>query len=392
MLHQYIRKIFTSSNREKKSYSGIYLADELFMQGNNITAEEYSNNVIVHRCVNIISQAASHIPWVIFEKRGNSKLFKLADHPIYSLLRRPNRKQAGADFFSELVATKLLYGNAYIYGVGEREPNNLFLLHPRNMDVIQENGSITNYIYKAHAKEIKFPVNQKNGICKILHIKNYNPLGGSKGIAAIQASAKAIELHNNTSNWNNNLLKNGARPTGALVMKDANNYLTDEQFERLQEQLSHKFSGYDNSGKPLLLEGGLDWREIGVSPKDMDFIESKNSAAREIALAFGLPPQLLGISGDNTYSNMQEARIGLWEETIIPLLDKIADNLSNWLSIWLEKEIIIDFDRESISALSEKRYSLIEKISNASFMTINEKRAILGLSPIKEGDEIAGVR
>ncbi len=388
MLQKYIKKFLHKPNQDKKSCNSFYLADELFFQSNNISAEEYSNNVIVHRCVNIISQAASHIPWVIYEKRGHSKPFKLSDHPIYLLLRRPNSSQAGADFFSELVATKLLYGNAYIFASGEKAPNNLFLLHPKNMNIIQNNGHITHYIYKNQDKEIKFPVNHKNSSCKILHIKNYNPASSTRGIAAIKPAAKAIELHNNTSNWNNNLLKNGARPTGALVMKDANNYLTEEQFQRLQEQLYHKFSGSDNSGKPLLLEGGLDWKEIGVSPKDMDFIESKNSAAREIALAFGLPPQLLGISGDNTYSNMQEARIALWEETIIPLLDKIADNLSNWLSIWFGKEIIIDFERESISALSEKRYSLIEKISNANFMTLNENRAILGLYPIKGGDEI----
>ena len=63
----------------------------------------------------------------------------------------------------------------------------------------------------------------------------------------------------------------------------------------------------DDGVVDVLLEGGLDWREMSINPKDMDFIESKNSAAREIALAFGVPPQLLGINGDSTYSNMQEA-------------------------------------------------------------------------------------
>lgn len=134
-----------------------------------------------------------------------------------------------------------------------------------------------------------------------------------------------MTLHQQSSYWNHLLLQNGARPSGALIVKDSNGYLSDEQFERLQTQLSEKFSGNSNAGKPLLLEGGLGWQEMSINPKDMDFIESKNSAAREIALAFGVPPQLLGINGDNTYSNMQEARLALWEETLIPLLDKIAD-------------------------------------------------------------------
>ncbi len=156
----------------------------------------------------------------------------------------------------------------------------------------------------------------------------------------------------------------------------------------MQQQITDKFAGSANAGKPLLLEGGLEWQEMSINPKDMDFIESKNSASREIALAFGVPPQLLGIKGDNTYSNMQEARLSLWEETLMPLLDRLADSLSNWLSYWYNEELIIDFDRDSISALTEKRENLWAKIASANFMTINEKRAFVGLPAIAGGDRL----
>jgi HK97 family phage portal protein len=200
-----------------------------------------------------------------------------------------------------------------------------------------------------------------------------------------------IEMQDSASRWNNGLLRNGARPSGALIMKDNAGYLSDEQFERLKEQLVEKYSGAANSGKPLLLEGGLDWREMSISPKDMDFIESKNSAAREIALAFGVPPQLLGINGDNTYSNMQEARIALWEETLIPLLNKIASSLTHWFAQFYGDDIYLDFDRDSISALSEKRENVWAKIAASDFMTINEKRAFAGLEPITGGDRLDGL-
>jgi len=137
-----------------------------------------------------------------------------------------------------------------------------------------------------------------------------------------------------------------------------------------------------------LLEEGLDWQEMSINPKDMDFIQSKNSASREITLAFGVPPQLLGINGDNTYSNMQEARLALWEETLIPLLDKLSDSLGSWLSYWYQEEIIIDFDRDAISALTEKRENLWSKIAGADFMTVNEKRSFVGLAPVKGGDNL----
>ena len=79
--------------------------------------------------------------------------------------------------------------------------------------------------------------------------------------------------------------------------------MTDDQFSRLKSELETSFQGARQAGRPLLLEGGLDWKPLSLTPKDMDFIEAKNVAAREIALAIGVPPMLLGIPGDNTYSN-----------------------------------------------------------------------------------------
>jgi HK97 family phage portal protein len=181
-------------------------------------------------------------------------------------------------------------------------------------------------------------------------------------------------------------LKHSIRPSGALVFQDGSGYLTDEQFERLQQQFYENFSGANNSGKPLILEGGLKWQEMHAAERFEKFIELKDSTARDIAIAFNIPPQLLGINGDNTYSNMQEARLALWEENIIPLLDKYADALSSWLSYWYQETLLVNFDQEAISMLTERRESLWSKIAQADFMTINEKRALVGLNPIQGGD------
>ena len=137
-----------------------------------------------------------------------------------------------------------------------------------------------------------------------------------------------------------------------------------------------------------MLEGNLDWREMGMSNRDMDFIESKHSAARDIALAFGVPPQLLGLPGDSTYSNMQEARLALWEETILPLLDTTKDALNNWLAPLYGAALEIDYDQDSISALAPRREHVWARLEQASFMTINEKRAQVGLAPAPGGDQL----
>ena len=137
-----------------------------------------------------------------------------------------------------------------------------------------------------------------------------------------------------------------------------------------------------------MLEGGLKWQETNNAERFEKFLELKDSSARDIAIAFNIPPQLLGINGDNTYSNMQEARLALWEENIVPLLDKLSDGLSNWFSYWFEEDLVIDFDRDAISALTERRENLWSKISGASFMTLNEKRAFVGLGSLEGGNKI----
>ena len=311
-------------------------------------------------------------------------------HPAARLLKKPSANKGGAEFFAELISSKLLFGNSYILasGIDKMPPKELYLLPSQNTNIVIEHGRAVAYKYHSHGGERLYPINPVTRMSRVLHFKNYNPANPFTGLSCLDAAAASIDVHNMASRWNASLLRNGARPSGALVVKDGNGHLSDEQFERLREQLNDKYVGSASAGRPMILEGGLDWREMSISPKDMDFIESKNAAAREIALAFGVPPQLMGINGDSTYSNMQEARLALWEETLIPLLDKMSDSMTNWLSYLFGEEIIVDFDRGAISALTVKRDSLWDKIASSDFMSVNEKRAFLGMPPVEGGDKV----
>ena len=125
-------------------------------------------------------------------------------------------------------------------------------------------------------------------------MKLFHPVNDHYGLSPIEAAAAAIDLHNAAARWNKALLDNSARPSGALVYSSGQ-HMTAEQFERLKSELETSFQGTRNAGRPLLLEGGLDWKAMSLTPRDLDFMEAKNSAAREIALAIGVPPMLLGI-------------------------------------------------------------------------------------------------
>lgn len=118
----------------------------------------------------------------------------------------------------------------------------------------------------------------------------------------------------------------------------------------------------------------------------MDFLEAKHAAAREIALAFGVPPMLLGIYGDNTYSNYQEANRVFWRQTVLPLAGRIGCALTHWLAPVVGEGLLLSADIDKIEALSADRTALWERVSKAPFLSVNEKRLAAGYGPIDGGD------
>ena len=161
--------------------------------------------------------------------------------------------------------------------------------------------------------------------------------------------------------------------------------MTNEQYERLVDEMATNYQGARNAGRPMLLEGGLDWKPMGFSPSDMEFQKTKDSAAREIALAFGVPPMLLGIPGDATYANYQEAHRAFYRLTVLPLVSRVASAVAWWLSEHLGAEVDLRPDPDQVPALAEERDQQWKRIGEASFLTDAEKRAALGLPPLPEG-------
>lgn len=349
--------------------------------------EGYVKNVIAARSVQMIAKGVSNIQWKLFESTNQGKKQEVKSHPILQLLARPNPMMSGVALLETLISSKLISGNAYMMAVGATQspPKELHTLRSDRMAVIAGEQCLPQaYRYKVGEYYKDYPVSRLTGRSQILHLKSFHPLNDWYGLSPIEAAAYAIDQHNQSGQWNQALLQNGARPSGALVVtagKDnGNGMLSNDQFERLKHQLDENYSGATNSGRPLLLEGGLEWKEMSMSPKDMDFIEAKNSAARDISLAFGVPPQLLGIPGDNTYSNMAEARLSLWEETIIPIIDYVTGEFNNWLvPQFNQKNISLCYSTDHISALSPKRDKMWNRINNSSFLSDEEKKQILGL-------------
>lgn len=363
-------------------------------QFKDFAQEGYIDNVVVYKCIKLIADCVGYVELKVFN--GDKEL---TTHPLITLLQKPNEKQSYAQFIEDVISYKLIAGNSYIEksfkGDGSTLPYQkgmpvkLYSLPPQYMQI--ETNKKTGFIdYYKFNDRIKFLVDDE-GRSNIIHIKTFHPTDNYYGLSAIAPAAFSIDQHNEAGKWNLSMLQNGCRPSGALSMQvkeSGDGKLTDEQYNRLKVQMEDQYSGSKNAGKPLLLEGGLQWQDMSLSPRDMDFLNAKNSAARDIALAFGVPAQLIGIEGDSTYNNMAEASLAFWERTVLPLLDSLIDDLNNGLATQYSDKIKIQYDVGSIEALEIKRQLKAQSLNDITFLTVNEKREAMGYDSHADGDNL----
>ncbi len=341
----------------------------------SLAAEGFMRNPVVYRCVRMIAEAANDVPLVV-EENGQ----RLNGHPLLELLARPNPRQSGGELLEAVFAYLQTAGNAYLEAVVvDGRVRGLYALRPDRMRVVTgKDGWPSGYAYTAGGRTVTLS-QEPAPIPKVLHLALFHPLDDHYGLAPLEAAQTSLDLHNAAASWNKALLDNAARPSGALVYSAASGNLTEEQFSRLKSELEANFQGSGNAGRPMVLEGGLDWKTIALTPRDMDFIEAKNAAAREIALAFGVPPMLLGIPGDNTYANLAEANRALWRQTVIPLVRRVADDLGVWLAPAFGGNLTLVPDLDRVEALAEDRAALWARVGAAGFLSDEEKRGMLGV-------------
>lgn len=332
----------------------------------------YLDNPVAQRAVRLVAEGIGQAPLARTEPE---------------LARLVAATSAGQSLLETLASHLLLHGNGYVQLIKDARgrPVELFALRPERVTaIVGANGWPEAFAYRVGERTVTIPVLDEDASPNIIHIKGFHPADDHYGAGCLSAADQAVALHNAASNWNRSLLENAARPSGALVY-DAGDHgeLTPDQFDRLKAELAQAFSGDGNAGRPMVLEGGLKWQSLSMTPADMDFAALKAAAARDIALAFGVPPMLLGLPGDATYANYREANRALWRLTLLPLATKLLAALQEGLVTWFaEAPLAIDLDR--VPALAEDRERLWAQVSAADFLSQDEKRAMLGLAPIHQ--------
>jgi HK97 family phage portal protein len=348
----------------------------------SLTRTGFQGNPVGYRVVRLIAEAAAALPLVC--QNGEQRF---DTHPVLKLIARPNGAQGRAEFLEAVYGYLLLAGNAYVEAVpgGEMMPGELHVLRSDRMSLVPgADGWPVAYDYTVSGRTHRYDVS--GPVSPICHLRTFHPQDDHYGFSPMQAAAVAVDVHNSASAWSKALLDNAARPSGAIVYKGADgaSALSSDQYDRLVNEMEMHHQGARNAGRPMLLEGGLDWKPMGFSPSDMEFQKTKEAASREIAIAFGVPPMLLGIPGDATYSNYQEANRAFYRLTILPLATKVMADLAHWLSTFAGEAVDLRPDLDQVPALASERDQQWARVAAADFLTVAEKRTLLGLPRVAE--------
>lgn len=331
--------------------------------------ETYERNAVGQRAVRMVADAAASAPVLVAG----------ADHPAAALF---------TPALMETLATHLLlHGNAFLEtGLDHRGmPAALWALRPERMGFETDaNGWPETWLYRIGSRTVRYAATGDETAPGLLHVRTANPLDDHLGAGCVGAASEAAQLLNQAARWNRTLLANAARPSGALVLSGEDGPMSEQQFERLREEIEAGFQGAANAGRPMLLEGGLRWQPLAMTPAEMDFAGARAAAARELALAFGVPPMLLGLPGDSTHANYAEANVSLWRLTVLPLVGRILAAASLHLGRWWPG-LKLELDLDAIPALWSDREHLWRHVAAADFLSADEKRALLGWSARRTG-------
>lgn len=364
----------------------------------NFANKGYSKNVVVFTAISKIATACGGINWVLYKGKGKRRT-EITESPYLDLLDKPNPLQARASFIEAVIAFRLISGNSYIEAntgvtvksVGKVVPLELWPMRPDRMKIVPGKlGYPAAYLYTNGEYRKEFLVDPVSLQSNVMQWKTFNPLNDWYGLSPLEAAMLALDQNNAGQSWNLAMLQNSATPSGVLQMKitDANprGALTDDQYRRLKVDIKEKWMGSKNAGMPQLLEGGLEWKQMSLTPKDMDFINSREVTAADLALAFGVPGELMGV-GEKTFNNYKEARLAFYEETVLPTMDSLRDSFNLWLLDSPNSGYYLDYDTDNIEALVYRREQKFTSLSAVNFLDQNEKREAVGYEP-REGWDV----
>lgn len=335
-------------------------------------------------CVSFWAGNIAGLPLTIYRPGPGGVAIEDLSHPLFYLLHySPNFDQSAFDFWEYMVAAIELRGNAYAEII-RREDGKLLALDPippQHMRVRRLASGSLEYYWTTDGSE------KVRDDRSILHIRGFggNPLGGVSPLDACRgtfASAVSTDVAART------MFANGARPSGILSTDEK---MTGEQRPILERLLQEKFVGAINAGRPMVLDNGVKWEQLSISPENAQMLESRQFSTEEICRVFEVDPHLVGHTSGNSFlgSSIANQTLSLLKFKLRKRLKRIEGALEKQLLTRAEIQagVSIEFNIEAFLRADSKGRADYYQIMK-QFMTRNEIRALEGFAPVEGGDTI----
>ena len=307
--------------------------------GKAVTERSAMQMTAVYSCVRILAEAVAGLPLHLYRYTDNGGKEKALDHPLYLLLHdEPNPEMSSFVFRETLMTHLLLWGNAYAQVIrnGKNEVVALYPLMPNKMSVDRdENGKLYYTYYRGQDEAIRnkeFAVTLQPS--DVLHIPGLG-FDGLVGYSPIAMAKNAIALAIATEEYGAKFFANGAAPSGVLEHPG-----TIKDPTKVREAWMSQFGGSANSGKVAVLEEGMKYTPISISPEQAQFLETRKFQINEIARIFRVPPHMVGDLEKSSFSNIEQQSLEFVKYTLDP-----------WVIRW-EQSI----QRSLLNSEEKKRY------------------------------------
>lgn len=369
--------------------------------------EGYRKNATIYALINLITKAATTIPFQVYEKTNENdykrykamtsgafdasiiqkakilqkrSLIELEDTELHELLERPNPAQSYNSFITELIAFGKLTGNRYIYGIGpETGPKvnkytELYVMPSQIMEIVS--GGIMQPVSKY---KIEYNGTFEIPASEICHIKDFNPYYDGTGShlygqSPLRAGLRSLTTNNEAVQTGVKYLQN--QTARGLLMSDDGD-INEVQAQQLKDKFKKQFQGSNNAGEVIITPKKLSWVNFGLNAADVSLIEQYNASIKDLCNIYNVPVQLLNNTDSASYNNMKEAKKALYQNAVIPELLKIKDELNRWLSPKYGNKLCIEFDFSVIPELQEETDKVVDQLLKAWWITPNEKRAAM---------------
>jgi len=335
----------------------------------------------VYACISAIADEVASIELKLF-KRTKDGIEEVKEHELLDLLYKVNNFTTKFDHFWLTQSYLELTGEApWLLELQGGKPVAVYLLRPDKITVKfdKSKGDVSGYSYDVgFGKKVSFEKEE------IIFLKYPNPLKPFRGRGTLEAVAQTVDLDNYAEKWNVNFFYNAARPDAVLTTDQK---LTPEQIKRLKNQWEKQFRGINNRAKLAVLEAGLQYKQIQLSQKDMDFLEQQRFSRDKILSIFRVPKPVVAITDDVNRANAEAASYAFARWTIRPKMKKIVEQLNEFLVPYFGDELFLDFD-DPVPENLEAKLKVYESGLKNGWLTINEVREEQNRPPAEGGDEI----